>query len=420
MSPRRRVYVRFLLVFAALGTVGLASAAYLLIRERAPLPFQDVYTVKAEFTSADAVVSGLGQPVNVVGVKVGQVIDAKLVDGRALVTLEIQRSKVPRVYRDATAVLEPITPLNDMQINLEPGSAPAPPLGAGDVLGVSQTAPPVPLSDLLSTLDGDTRSFLTSLISSVGQGVGDRGPDMRRMLRALGPTTHQVQLITRAAAGRRKELARLIHNLARVTGAASQDRELASLVAAGNQTLKAIADQDVPLRRSLQKLPATLDAARATLTDLEPFAQQLTPTLAALTPAVRRLPATFAALRPFADQGTATLQDDLRPLVREAQPLVGKLGPVVTTLTGAMPQLTRSFQAVTYLANELAYNPDPGGKNQGFLFWLAWGLHNFNSVISVGDAHGGIGRAQVIVNCYGVQSLSKLQPLFSLLGVCPE
>jgi phospholipid/cholesterol/gamma-HCH transport system substrate-binding protein len=99
---------------------------------------------------------------------------------------------------------------------------------------------------------------------------------------------------------------------------------------------------------------------------------------------------------------------------------VGRLAPTVSTLTGVMPQLTRSFQIVTYLANELAYNPDPGGRNQGFLFWLAWGLHNFNSVISVGDAHGGIGRAQVIVNCYGVQSLSKLQPLFSLLGVCPK
>jgi phospholipid/cholesterol/gamma-HCH transport system substrate-binding protein len=323
VSPRRRVYLRFLVVFVLLGASGLAAAAYLLIQQRAPLPFQNVYTVKAEFTSADAVVSGLGQPVNVVGVKVGQVVSAKLVDGRALVTLEIQRDKVARVHRDATAVLEPITPLNDMQINLDPGSPSAPALGQGDVLGVSQTAPPVPLSDLLSTLDGDTRSFLTSLIASVDQGVSGRGPDTRRMLRALGPTTHQVALITEQAAARRRDLARLVHNLARVTGAASQDRELGSLVAAGNQTLAAIARQDAPLRASLAKLPATLDTARTTLTHLEPFAQKLAPTLTALTPAVRRLPATFAALRPFVDQGTDTLRHDVRPLVGGGAPPPG-------------------------------------------------------------------------------------------------
>jgi phospholipid/cholesterol/gamma-HCH transport system substrate-binding protein len=420
VSPRRRIYIRFLAVFIVLGAVGLTSAAYLLIRERAPLPFQDVYTVKAQFTSADAVVSGLGQPVNVVGVKVGQVIDAKLVDGRAQVTLEIQRKKVPRVYSNATAVLEPITPLNDMQINLDPGSAAAPLLAKGGVLGVGQTAPPVPLSDLLSTLDGDTRSFLTSLIASTGEGLGDRAPDTRKMLRALGPTTQQVGLITRAAAQRRVALARLVHNVAKVTGAAAQDRQLASLVAAGNRTLQAVAAEDVPLRQALEKLPPTLDVAQSTLAHLAPFADKLGPSLSALQPAVKRLPQTFAALRPFADQATATLKHDVRPLIHDAQPLVRKLAPSVGTLTAAAPKLTRSFQIVTYLANELAYNPDPGGKNQGFLFWLAWGLHNFNSVISVGDAHGGIGRAEVIANCYGVQSLSKLQPVLALFGLCPK
>jgi phospholipid/cholesterol/gamma-HCH transport system substrate-binding protein len=417
MSPRRRVYVRFLVVFATLGLAGLAASVYLLVSERAPLPFKDTYTVKAEFTSADAVVAGLGQPVNVVGVKVGQVVGAKLADGRALVTMEIQRGKVPRVYRDATAVLEPITPLKDMQINLAPGTAAAGPLGQA-VLGVQQTAPPVPLSALLSSLDTDTRSFLTSLIASLDVGLRDREPDLRGMLRALGPTTRQVGRITAAAAVRRRELARLVHNVARVTRAASRDRQLAALVAGGNRTLQAVAAQDKALRASLAELPPTLGVARSTLVHLEPFAAKLGPTVSGLLPAVRRLPATLRALRPFADKATATLADDIRPLIRDAQPVVRDLGPVVATLTGATPRLTRSFQVLTYLADELAYNP--GGKNQGFLFWLAWGLHNFNSVISLGDAHGGIGRAQVMADCYGAQSLPKLQPAFALFNACPK
>jgi phospholipid/cholesterol/gamma-HCH transport system substrate-binding protein len=418
MSPRRRVYLRFFIVFMLLGGIGLAASVYLLIEERAPLPFQDVYTVKAEFSAADGVVSGLGQPVNVVGVKVGQVVGAQLVDGRALVTLEIQRHQLPRLYQNATAVLEPITPLNDMQINLTPGAPPAAPLAPGDTITVGQTNAPVPLSDLLSTLDGDTRTFFTSLIASLDQGTAGRGPDMRRVLLALGPTTAQAGRITRAVSQRRVALARLVHNVAVVTRAASRDSQLASLVVAGNQTLQALAREDVPLRQAIAKLPATLDVARSTLVSLEPFAQKLGPTVSALLPAVRRLPATFSALRPFAHAGTAAVSGEIRPLVREAQPLVSELAPTVTTLSGATPHLSRSFEILTYLANELAYNP--GGKNQGFLFWTAWAFHNFNSVISVGDAHGGIGRAQVMANCYGAQQLAAVQKTLGILGLCPK
>ncbi|HYF26045.1 MAG TPA: MCE family protein, partial [Baekduia sp.] len=128
MSPRRRIQLRFLAVLAVLGTTGLAATAYLLVQQRAPNPFDDVYEVRAEFTSADAIAGGLGQPVNVVGVEVGQVTGVDLVDGRARVTMEIDRGKVPRVHADATAVLEPITPLKDMQIALDPGGPPAPAL----------------------------------------------------------------------------------------------------------------------------------------------------------------------------------------------------------------------------------------------------------------------------------------------------
>jgi phospholipid/cholesterol/gamma-HCH transport system substrate-binding protein len=401
-----------------LGGSGIATSVYLLVEERAPLPFQNVYTIKAEFTAADGVVSGIGQPVNVVGVKVGQVVGAQLVNGEALVTIDIQRDQLPRVYQNASASLEPISPLNDMQINLTPGGPPAPTLAAGGTISVGQTTAPVPLSGLLSTLDGDTRTFLSSLIASIDQGTAGRGPDMRRMLEALGPTTAQAGEITRTVAQRRAALARLVHNLAIVTHAASRDRQLTSLVVAGNQTLQALAREDLPLRQAIAKLPGTLAVARKTLVDLEPFAQNLGPTVSALLPGIRRLPATFSVLRPFADAGTSALQSEIRPLIKDAQPLVRKLAPIVTTLSGTTPHLSRSFEILTYLANELAYNP--GGKNQGFLFWMAWAFHNLNSVISVGDAHGGILRAQVMASCYGVQQLPAPQQLLGILGLCPK
>src|SRR5439155_11659793 len=121
MRTRAATYLRFLAVFAVLGTLGLASSAYLLIKQRAPNPFRDTYTIKAMFTEADGVIAGIGQPVNVAGVKVGQVTGARLADGKALVTMELRREQLPHVYADASAILDPITPLKDMQIALSPG-----------------------------------------------------------------------------------------------------------------------------------------------------------------------------------------------------------------------------------------------------------------------------------------------------------
>lgn len=412
------VYVRFLVMFFVLGGLGLAGVTYVLVQQRASLPFRDVYRVKVEFAAAHGIAGGIGQPVNVAGVRVGSVVDAGLRDERALVTMEIRRDKLPRVREDATATLEPITPLEDMQVALHPGRPPARVLRPGATIGVGRTSQPVPIADLLSRLDTDTRTFLGSLIASVDQGTRGRGPDLRRTLVALGPTTAQVGRISRALARRRGELARLVHNLALVTRAASRDRRLAEVVSAGNATLRALAEQDRPLRRSLAKLPPTLEATRSTLMNLRPFARELRPSLTSLLPGVRRLPATFAALRPFSETTTRALRTQIRPLTREAQPLLRTADPALRDLDEASPELTRSFQVLTYFVNELAYNAP--GDDEGFLFWLSWFVHNWNSVFATGDAHGGIGRATQLVNCDAATDVPKeVRQTLGAAGLCP-
>ena len=69
----------------------------MLIHQRVSLPFQNVYPVSVEFADASGIGTGEGEPVNVAGVKVGQVTGVRLADGRARVTLQIERHLVPRV-----------------------------------------------------------------------------------------------------------------------------------------------------------------------------------------------------------------------------------------------------------------------------------------------------------------------------------
>lgn len=423
----RRERTRFIVVIGILGILGLASTFYLLREQRFPNPLRDTYTVKAEFTEADGVVAGLGQPVNVSGVKVGTIVEADHnAKGDAVVTLEIHKSKLPRVRSDATVSLEPITPLKDMQITLDPGTTKAPVVKGGATISTAQTASPVPLEALLSSLDGDTRAFLGSLIASVDQGTQGRGDDMRKAFRALGPTTEQVGEITKSLASRRREIARLVHNLAKVTRAASRDDQLTTVVTAGDATLEAIARQEEPLRESLARLPDTLDVTRSTLQHVGSFSDKLGPTLTDLLPAVRRLPETMEQLGPFSKEASAALRDEIRPLVRQARPAVRNLGAGIPQLTKALPDFYDSFQSLRYLMNVTAYNPPSkaiGQPDEGNLFWLSWFIHNMSSTFSGGEAHGGTARASVVVNCNQIAHLLDYGALLKIItgtaNLCP-
>jgi phospholipid/cholesterol/gamma-HCH transport system substrate-binding protein len=418
MRDTRQVTLRFLAMFLVLGGLGLAAILYLLVKQHAPLPFDRPFVLNAEFTEANGVVGGIGQPVNVAGVRVGDVAAVRVVNGRAIVRMNLDRAKLPAVHRGATARLLPITPLNDMKIELDPGDDRAPDLRSGATLGLDSTDPPVPLSDLLSALDGDTRSFLASLISSVGEGTRGRSRDIRRTLLALGPTTADLRKVTQSLAARREEIARLVHNLGKVSRAASRDDRLAEVVQAGNQTLSAIAEEEAPLRRSISKLPATLGETQRTLEDLGPFARELAPASRELLPVARSLPSTFASIHRLSRVGTPLLRSEVRPLISTARPVVRDVAAIVAPVAASTRPLTTSMRVLTYVVNELAYNPP--GDDEGFLFWLAWFMHNANSTLSLSDAHGGMVRGGLWLTCEGAQSIKALQPIFGATGACPK
>jgi phospholipid/cholesterol/gamma-HCH transport system substrate-binding protein len=397
ISDRQRA--TFLLRLALLAAVGIAALSYLFVMQRGPVPLRDTYRVRAIFTQAGGVVAGLGQPVNVAGVKVGTVVDADVdAAGNVAVTMEIERDELREVRADARATLEPITPLKDMQIELSPGTRRAPVLRPGQAIPESATLPPTELATLLSALDGDTRAYFGTLMRALQTGTAGRALNMRLLFGALGPTTRQAREVSAAIADRRRRMARLVTNLAKVTRAAGRDRQLASVVSAGNATLQAVAGQDAALRRSLDELPATLRATRSSLASAAEFSARLDPALRSVTPAVAALPRTFRQVTPFAKVTSRALEGQIRPFIREAQPLTADLGPAVRGLSALSRPLTTVVRTTNYVLNELAYNP-PGGYDEGNLFWLAYFFHNFGSAFSLGDAHGTIGSAMVVMDC---------------------
>jgi phospholipid/cholesterol/gamma-HCH transport system substrate-binding protein len=417
-----RRYGRSFLILLLLMVLGLGGGFYILIQQRLPNPFTHFVSVNAAFPTAAAVVPGLGEPVDVAGVHIGEILSTSLRNGEGIVHMEIDPSKgVPHLYRNASAQLIPNTPLMDMYVDIDPGTPAAGILPAGGTIPASETTSPTSADEVLDELDADTRDWLSSLITELAGATQGRGQDIRRLLLDLGPTARQLRQVGDLLARRRTELAGLVHNLGVLSHAASQDdTQLGGVVRSGEVTVQALASQNGALRQSIGRLPATLATTRSTLSDLTGFSEQLGPTATALIPTARDLPATLRDTRTLI-RGAALLPlNRIKQFEAVVNPLTRVLPTVRRELTTTIPELEDTFKVLTYVVNETAYT---SRSNPGFLYWLAWFAHNTDSFVGNADANGTAWRTLALSSCTSLETFSFGPLLQALLGTtfgCPK
>jgi phospholipid/cholesterol/gamma-HCH transport system substrate-binding protein len=411
----------WIVAIGGLILMALAIGFYILRNEGLSLPWDNNYTVSAQFANAQALTPGQGEPVTVAGVKVGVISNVTLQNGYALVGMKIDRNVLPAVYQNGTALIRPRTGLQDMTIDLNPGSPPARKLGGGVVLPVSHTVPEINVDEVLSLLDTDTRSWFQTLLSAGGQGLNGNGPALRTVLKASAPTLAATHQVAAAIAARRVALKHAIGSLRLLTDAlAQQQPSIGQLVDAGAQTFQTLGGQDRAIEASLKQLPPTLAQADSTLDALKPFTLAAAPAFTSLLPAVRHLPGTLQSLDPLFVQGTPAV-NELAKVSVSSRPLVNALPPTLQNLAAATPSLTTSFSVLHFVANELLYVPSL--PQHSFLFWLSWFAHNANSFLGTQDGNGAFWRGEVIVSCDTVLSAQPaleqlLAPVLSKLNFC--
>jgi phospholipid/cholesterol/gamma-HCH transport system substrate-binding protein len=418
---RLRREARWLWPIAGIMVVAVVCAAYILTKQRLESPLADRYSLSFEFEAADAVTAGLGAPLTVAGVEVGQIDGVKLENGRAVVRASVDRNELPHVYAGATAALVPNTPLKDMQIRLYPGRKRSRALPSGSTIQVAQTSSPIDADQLLRALDTDTRTWVQGLIADSGVGLKGRARDLNSVLRDLGPTAAQTRRITDLLAARRHEIPKLVHDIRIITRAAAHSgRDLSQVVDAGDATFEALASERDSLERGLALLPGTLDAARGTLQRTVPFSRALRRSARAFTPALARLRSTLRGTRD-ATRGLVPLPaKQLRQFIDATAPLGPIVKPASRDLRAGTPPLLRAFDVLTRTANGLAYKA-PG--QQSYLFWLGWFAHNASSMLSTEDAHGAVWRGYAILDCSSFHAAPVTQTLLTSLigftGTCP-
>ncbi len=423
MKRAIREHLRDFIAIGALLFMGIAVTLLILSQQQQPYPSwipilgDDTFELKAEMSTAQAVTPGQGQTVNIAGVKAGDISEVELVDGRAVVTMLIERKYAPLVHSDASVLLRPRTGLQDMTMEIDPGTPEEPEMPEGATVPLASTLPNVQPDAFLASLDADTRDYLQLLIQGGAKGLGGRGKQLSATLRRFEPLGKNLAEIGDALSERRRNIASVITSFRELGETlARTDTQLAEWVTSQNSALGAFARQEASIRETLQELPPTLVETREALASNDELSKVLGPASEALIPAAQAfLPAQLSAQTLF-NETTEPIRNQIRPFARETQKPVKHLtqaaGPLADTTTG----LTKSFTDLNRLFNALAY--DPPGEKQSNLFYLAWLNHNTNNMFFTQSADGPLRRGTVMQTCQTArlaESFASVRPFIRTL-----
>jgi phospholipid/cholesterol/gamma-HCH transport system substrate-binding protein len=383
--------------------IAVAVGGYILAHENLHLPGwvpvlgHEYYDLKAEFQTAQAVTPGQGQAVTIAGAKVGEVASVELRNGIAVVSMKVT-PKYARFYKNATLLLRPKTQLQDITIEVNPGTPAAGKLKSGEALPLAQTAPNVNFDEFLSGLDAETRAYLQELLAGAGEGFNKNGRAFAATLKRFEPAARYGQEIQRELSKRSANISRSIHNFQLIMEAlGTRDKQIAQLVDSSNAVFQVFAKEDANFQQTLHLLPGALGKTGKALGKLGTASDQIGPALHKLDPFAKSLGPAQHATKRLAIKTAPIIKNEIRPFAREILPTVRELGPSTQALTESFPKLASSFSVINEFFNELAFNPSK--SKPGFDFFLAWANHNLNSVVSNADGNGTVGRSLLYFNC---------------------
>lgn len=372
---------RNLVAFAVLVVVGTAFGGYFLAHERFNPPWEDRYTLYVDLDEAAGVSPGNGQEVRIAGVPVGDIRGTDITrDGMARLELRIDNGQV--VHEDARVLLRPKSPLNDMYIEISPGTGDAPALADGDTIPVDQTVSPIQVDDVLAHLDTNTQAAMSSLFAESDVALVSAPKTLPAGLDQTNALLEELAPVMDRLETRRENLARLVTALADVSAAAgTNDVRLERMASSLSATLSTLSGKRENLEATLAQLPELSRDLRSTSSSVVALAEQLDPTLDDVRKASDELP---GALKSF--NGSV---DELDDFIREAKPVLDKAGPVVGDLRAAAPDLRTiagDLRPITADAQPLTQMLVPRLDD------LAAFVYNTNSVVSLRDANRGILR----------------------------
>src|SRR5271167_4787494 len=197
--------------------IAVVVGGYILAHENIILPSwfpilgKNYYALNADFQTAQALTPGQGQAVTIAGAKVGEIASVNLHEGVARVSMRLT-PKYARIYHNATLLMRPKTNLQDLTVEIDPGTAASGRLASGSTLPISQTSPNIDFDQFLAALDAETRAYLQELLAGAGEGFKNNGKASSATLKRFDPTARDITEIGEQLEIRHENTARSIHN----------------------------------------------------------------------------------------------------------------------------------------------------------------------------------------------------------------
>lgn len=334
LTPRR----------AAAGAVlVLAVLSYFIFGGQLPWAASP-FVLKATFTANTEL--HIPSPVRIAGVDVGEVTGVRPIRGSSTagtVIMKLDSSALP-IHAGATATIRSRTFLEgNFYVALTPGVPSAPTLHSGATLPAANTAGPVQLDRILSSLDQPARANLQHLLQGLGNALDDGGAGA--LNRSLSDSTAALRasaIVNEALLGQQPhDLSGAVNGLARTFTALSDSRtRLTGLVNSFDATMTALSERQSDLQATLAALPGALHALNTADTGLQRVLPRLATFSTDLVPGLRQLSPTIATTLPWLAT-LSTLVDGRH------------LGGLLKTLTPAVQNTDATVRAATPLLTQL-------------------------------------------------------------------
>jgi phospholipid/cholesterol/gamma-HCH transport system substrate-binding protein len=395
-NPFRGVKKLHILFLALVAFLGATAAATSLTATQG-----DGQMVMAEFQNIGAMTAQA--QVKIGGVVVGTTGTPTIDPARkiALVPMNLEQKALP-LHVDATATIRQLSLIGEKFVDLNPGTPAAPILQPGQTLSVKQTSFAQDYQDIVQALNDPTAAGLSSILTTLGGGVANRGQNVQDIIHELQPAFGDTAALAGSLGRQNQLLGQVIDQVQPVTNglAADQGKTLDNTVGSATNLLGTTAANEQQLRATLNELPSTLAAAQTTLDDLTKTAGATQETLGDLRPTADNLAAISGEISTFTDSAQPALEaanpllDKANALLDEARPLAAELKttgkPLYDTVHGARPIVN---SATVNLGGPYGSGPDPicGGSdpnacNSPRIQGLLGFLHNWALTTNGGDA----------------------------------
>jgi phospholipid/cholesterol/gamma-HCH transport system substrate-binding protein len=343
-----------------------------------PVPLKPKgYRVRADFPNGLQLAEQ--SDVRISGVPVGRVVtvkpDTRIGAGRTEATLEIDTRYAP-IRASTRAILRQKTLLGETYVQLIPTSNLGPYIPDDGRLPNRQIEPSVTLDEILATFNPRTRQMFRLWQQSWANSFRGRGEDINSFFASLEPFFVSTNKLVGLLAAQEGAVTALIHNTGVVFNAlAGRDHQLEGLLANGERTFHAAAEESQAFAAAFRALPGFESSSTVALRQLDVFAnaanpyyeqfraaeRQLTPTVRALVPLSPVLEHYLVSLGGWAKASIRGLPAFERvlalttPVLKELTPALRNFNPFLQYLGAYEPEL-QSFFANTTAATQAASN----------------------------------------------------------------